>query len=217
MTFQSPQKRNQMANAITLARLPLLLVIVLLLYNPNPIARLINVALVIILIALDTIDGVVARARHETSHLGSVLDVMVDRVVELVLWICFADLRLIPIAIPIICVMRGTIVDSLRSVQVSAGQGPLRSGRTPLAKWLMGSPIMRTSYGAAKLVSFTGLALTHAMAAPASPLAVSAHGVQASTTIFNITSWIAVAFCLVRGLPVVVEAFLAPSLPQTGA
>ncbi len=206
-----------MANAITLARLPILLVVVLLLYSPNPIARLVNVLLLIILIGLDTLDGMVARARHEVSLSGSVLDVMVDRVVELVLWISFADLRLIPVAIPIICVMRGTIVDSLRSVKVSEGQAPLRAARTPLGKWLMGSPIMRTSYAAAKLVSFTGLAFTHALAASASPLVVSAQALQSSTTIFNITSWIAVAFCLVRGLPVIVEAFLVSSPPRANA
>jgi phosphatidylglycerophosphate synthase len=153
----------------------------------------------------------VARARHEVSLKGSVLDVMVDRVVELILWICYADLQLIPVAIPIICVMRGTIVDSLRSMQVGAGRPPLSAAQTRLGKWLMGSPIMRTSYGLTKLVSFTGLTLTHALAAHTARSTVSPASLQLSATIFNITSWIAVAFCLARGLPVIIEAFLAPS------
>jgi len=162
-----------MANAITLSRLPILVIIVLLFYTTDPISRLVSVFLLVILIALDTIDGMVARALHQVSHMGSVLDVMVDRVVELVLWICFADLKLIPVAIPIICVMRGTIVDSLRGVHVSAGQAPLKAARTPLGKWLMGSPVMRTSYGVAKLTSFTGLAIAHTLAAWVSRSAAS--------------------------------------------
>jgi CDP-diacylglycerol--glycerol-3-phosphate 3-phosphatidyltransferase len=206
-----------MANAITLSRLPILVVVVLLLYSSNPTLRLLSVFLLVILIALDTVDGMVARARHEVSLKGSVLDVMVDRVVELILWICYADLQLIPVAIPIICVMRGTIVDSLRSMQVGAGRPPLSAAQTRLGKWLMGSPIMRTSYAAAKLVSFTGLAFTHALAASASPLVVSAQALESSTTIFNITSWIAVAFCLVRGFPVIVEALFVSSPPNTNA
>ena len=199
-----------MANAITLSRLPILIIVILLLYSADPSARLASVFLLVILIALDTIDGMVARARNQISHMGSVLDVMVDRVVELVLWICFADLRLIPVAIPIICVMRGTIVDSLRGMQVSEGQAPLKAARTRLGKWLMGSPFMRTSYGLAKLIAFTGLAVAHTMAAWAARAAVSQESAQSTRTLFNIVSWIAVAFCLTRGLPAIVEALFIP-------
>jgi len=206
-----------MANAITLSRIPILLVVVFLLYTPHPAPRFVGVALLVIVIALDTLDGVVARARHEVSLRGSVLDVMVDRVVELVLWVCFADLRLIPVAIPLICIMRGTIVDSLRSMQVGAGRPPLSAAQTRLGQWIMGSPIMRTSYGVAKLVSFTGLAFTHAFAAQASASGAAQASLQLSTTIFNVTSWVAMAFCLTRGLPVIIEAFFSSSPRQTGS
>lgn len=36
------------------------------------------------------------------SVFGSVLDIAADRTYELVLWVCFADLRMIPVAIPLI-------------------------------------------------------------------------------------------------------------------
>ncbi|MBN1399354.1 MAG: CDP-alcohol phosphatidyltransferase family protein [Anaerolineae bacterium] len=197
-----------MANLITLGRLPLLLIIVLLLAADAPPARLVTVGLLPLLIAMDSLDGIVARRRHEVSLLGSVLDIMVDRAVELVLWVCFAFYRLIPLAIPIIYVLRGTVVDSLRSMHVGAGQAPFKAMRTPLGSWLVGSPVMRSSYGVVKLLSFTGLALAHALRAYAERGAVAWPAARTTMLVFNVTSWIAVVLCLVRGVPVVVEAFL---------
>lgn len=195
-----------MANVITVSRFPLLVVVVLLLYSVSPAARLVSSVLLALLIGMDTLDGVVARARNEVSLLGSVLDIMADRAVELVMWICFAHLRLVPVAIPIIYVLRGTVVDSLRSVYVGAGQAPFAGMRTRLGKWLVGSHIMRSSYGVSKLVSFTGLALTHAVSAYATRGVVDGGLVRLSSLVFVITSWISVGFCLARGLPVIVEA-----------
>ncbi|MFH1084708.1 MAG: CDP-alcohol phosphatidyltransferase family protein [Chloroflexota bacterium] len=203
-----------MANLITLARLPVLLAIVLLLATPSPAARLANVPLLVALILMDTLDGVVARRRHEESLMGSVLDIMADRAVELVLWVCYAYYRLIPLAIPVIYILRGTIVDSLRSVGVSEGQAPFKTMRTSLGRWLVGSPWMRSSYGVAKAFAFAGLALTHALAAYAAHGAVSISAVEASRVICNVVSWVAVALCLARGLPVVVEALPALRRPH---
>jgi CDP-diacylglycerol---glycerol-3-phosphate 3-phosphatidyltransferase len=188
-----------MANLITIARFPVLIGVVLLLYTPGPTTRYVAVGLMILLIALDTVDGIVARARKETSLLGSVLDIMADRAVELVMWVCYADLRLVPVAIPILFVLRGTIVDSLRNASVSRGTAPFKSLRGRLGSWLVGSPLMRTSYGLSKLTSFTGLALVHALAAQGADIT----GVH---LVFTITSWVATAFCLLRGLPVILEA-----------
>ena len=198
-----------MANWITIARFPLLVIVVLLLYTASPILRLLSVLLIAILIAMDTVDGIVARARGEVSLLGSVLDIMADRSVELVLWVCYADLRLIPVAIPIIYILRGTIVDSLRSVHVRQGQAPFKAMRTRLGSWLVGSRTMRSSYGGVKLISFGGLALTHALIAYAANGTISPNLARASNTIFDITSWISVGFCLARGIPVIAEALLA--------
>jgi CDP-diacylglycerol--glycerol-3-phosphate 3-phosphatidyltransferase len=198
-----------MANLITVMRFPVLLAIVLLFGSASPGGRLLNVFLIIVLILMDSLDGIIARRRNEVSLLGSVLDIMADRAVELVLWVCFTHLRLVPLAIPLIFILRGTVVDSLRSVHVSAGQAPFKAMRTPVGKWLVGSPVMRTSYGVVKVVSFAGLALTYALMAYAVQGSVGAGVVQASLVVFNITSWLAVLLCLVRGVPVVVEALPA--------
>ena len=202
-----------MANWITIARFPLLIIVVLLLYVSSPLLCLLNIFLIAILIAMDTVDGIVARARKEVSLLGSVLDIMADRSVELVLWVCYADLGLIPVAIPIIYILRGTIVDSLRSIHVREGQAPFKAMRTTLGRWLVGSRTMRSSYGVIKLISFIGLALTHALITFAANGTISPDVARVSNEIFGITSWISVIFCLVRGIPVIIEAL--PTLRET--
>jgi len=195
-----------MANLITIARFPLLLAIIAMLYTASPLVRLITVPLLGLLIAMDSLDGMVARARNEVSLMGSVLDIMADRAVELVLWIAYAHLLLVPVAIPIIYVLRGTVVDSLRSVHVREGTAPFKSMRTRLGKFLVGSPPMRTGYAVSKLISFAGLALTHSLGAFAEQGVVTDQAVHLSRFIFNVTSWISVALCLVRGVPVIIEA-----------
>lgn len=195
-----------MANLITLARFPLLIVIVLLLYAMGSTPRIATVPLILLLIGMDSLDGMVARARDEASLLGSVLDIMMDRTVELVLWVVYAHLGLISVAIPLIYVVRGTVVDALRGLHVRKGETPFGAMRTEIGRWLVASSFMRGTYGVSKLVSFAGLAMTHALYAFALREAISTELVDKISIVFNITSWIAVIFCLARGLPVVVEA-----------
>ncbi len=201
-----------MANLITASRFPLLIAIVCLLYAPTPGARLATVFMLVLIILLDSLDGVVARARHEESVLGSLLDIIADRSVELVMWVCFAHLHLVPVAIPVIYVLRGTIVDGLRNIHVGQGTAPFKTMRTRVGRWLVASPVMRTGYALAKVISFAGLALTHALSAYAQRGAADPATVQTLLVVFNVAAWVSVAFCLTRGIPVVVEAL--PSLTR---
>ena len=81
-------------------RYPLLGACLAILYLGSPPARLAGAALLFIGLLLDTVDGVVARARSETSLMGSVLDIAADRTYELSLWVSFAYLGLVPAVIP---------------------------------------------------------------------------------------------------------------------
>ncbi|MCD6302246.1 MAG: CDP-alcohol phosphatidyltransferase family protein [Anaerolineae bacterium] len=195
-----------MANTITVLRLPVLVVVVALLYARSAPWRVAATPLIVILILMDTMDGIVARARDESTLLGSVLDIMVDRTVELVLWICLSDMGLVSVVIPIIFVVRGTIVDGLRSVHVSEGQRPFDSVRSPLGRALVKSPWMRTSYGIVKCVAFAGLALASALALYAAQGSLSQAVADGVRRAFQGVAWLATAFCLARGIPVIVEA-----------
>ena len=189
------------ANWITLSRFPLLLLWILILYLGPPTLRLAGVALLLLGLFLDTVDGVVARRAGQTSLFGSVLDIAADRTYELVLWVCFADLGMISSAVPLIVVARTTLTDALRSLGVAGGAAPFDQHRTTLARWVVGSTWMRTGYSLAKVVAFGGLALANALAGfpPETGLERVAAPMLAA---LQPVVWLAVALCVVRGLPV---------------
>lgn len=191
-----------LANWITLSRFPLLLGIIFILYHGSPTLRLVGVALLFVGLMLDTVDGVVARRRGETSLFGSVLDIAADRTYELVLWVCFADLRMIPIAIPLVVIARTTLTDAFRSIGVAHGVPPFEQHRSSLGRFLVGSPIMRTGYAVTKVVTFCGLALTLALGDDVTVAASGADPVSL-LRIFQTTAWVALFFCVFRGLPVI--------------
>ena len=184
-----------LANLITLARFPLLLVNVLSLYLGSPPVRLAGAGLLFVGFLLDTVDGVVARRTGQTSLAGSVLDIAADRTYELVLWVCFADLGLIPVAMPLVIIARTTLTDALRSIGVAGGEAPFEQERSVLGRVLVGSTVMRVGYSATKVVTFCGLAVLQALGAGG----VALEWLRAA-------AWLAVALCVLRGLPVIVTA-----------
>ena len=194
-----------MANTITLARIPLLVVVVLLLFLGGPVVRVITAGLVAVLIFMDTLDGIVARYRQETGMLGSKLDIAVDRIVEQVMWIVYAQLGLISAAIPIIFIIRGGLVDTVRSFSLVWGETSFGMMRTKWGQRLVASNFMRSLYGAAKVVAFCTLAL--ALGLQDLWAGTSREGWAEGVWVFAvICSWIATAICLIRGIPVLLEA-----------
>jgi CDP-diacylglycerol--glycerol-3-phosphate 3-phosphatidyltransferase len=194
-----------MANTITLARLPLLIVIVLLLYYGSPQVQVITSAIVLFLILMDTLDGIVARYRGEASMLGSKLDIAVDRIVEMVLWVVYANLGLISVAIPIIVIIRGGLVDTIRSFSLIWGETSFGMMQTRWGRWLVGSGFMRSLYGFAKAAAFCLLALALGLrglwaGGPNEGLA------ETVWIVAVILSWISAALCIIRGAPVILEA-----------
>jgi CDP-diacylglycerol---glycerol-3-phosphate 3-phosphatidyltransferase len=194
-----------MANAITLARIPVLIIVVLLLYLGSPWIQVATAALVLILIFMDTLDGIVARRRQEVGMLGSKLDIAVDRVVELVMWVAYANLDLISVAIPIVVIIRGTMVDAIRSFSLVWGETSFGMMRTKWGQRLVASNFMRSLYGLTKAVAFCTLALALGLRKvwADTPRAGTAHAIWILAVVM---SWIATAICIIRGAPVLLEA-----------
>jgi len=190
-----------MANIITLTRFPLLFFYLGLLYYGGTQARAWAVPLILFIILLDGVDGIVARRRNETSLLGSVLDIATDRTLEFVLWVIFADLDLIPVVVPILVLTRGTSVDAVRSVGMRRGKAAFEQLSHPLSRFLVSSRTMRFLYGGVKAAAFALLSLDWALQLGSSPAKDLVH-----TTALALT-WISVAVCLARGIPVLVEGY----------
>jgi phosphatidylglycerophosphate synthase len=194
------------ANLITVLRFPLLVVVVLVLYFGGAVGQLVDAFLIVVLILMDTLDGVVARRRQEQTLVGSALDVAADRAVEIVLWVTFAHLGLIPVVIPLTVIIRGTLTDSIRNLALQYGKSAHSMMRAGWARWLVASSAMRISYAVVKTVAFTLLAL--ALGLKSGDYAAW-RGVWVVGSAF---AWGALAVCILRGLPVVIEA---PALFQS--
>lgn len=193
-----------MANLITLSRLLLLFVVVAIAYRPASPLQLLNVLLLILVFLTDGLDGYVARKRNETSQFGAMFDIAGDRIVELTMWIVLADLVLVPIWVPLVFVVRGTIVDAIRASQTNGRrESSFDLMESPLGRWLVAGRFMRALYAVVKATAFCWLLLLQ-------PLPVLVPDLWGDfgaigTAIGHGLVLIAVLLCLVRGLPVIVE------------
>lgn len=190
-----------MANFITFLRFPLLFIYIFGLYSGNTTIKFLCIPFIAIIFFMDTVDGYVARLRGEVSLLGSALDIATDRTLEIVLWVVFSDLKLIPIIIPIIAIVRGTTVDAIRAVGISKGLPAFEQVNHSISRFLVSSRIMRTVYGVTKGLAFILLTLDLSLKSSGST------AVTAAGDLATIISWLAITITVARGVPVLAEGF----------
>ena len=188
-----------LANLITLARLPLLLVVVTLLFVSSFGWQFLGLILLIVLFLMDWFDGYVARVRHEVTEMGKVLDVALDRSVENILWLIFAYLAMAPLWVPIVFLLRSFIVDGIRGVALTRGKSGFGMMHTAMGRFLVASRFMRALYGLAKAVVFSLLYLTHALALKYPSVALALYPLNQGLIFFTM------ALCVIRGIPVLLD------------
>jgi len=193
-----------MANLVTLSRLLLLLVVIRWFYLPATAWQFLSFALVILIFVSDGLDGYIARKRNETSLFGALFDIAGDRIVELTLWIVTADVGLVPIWVPLVFIVRGVIVDTIRSSNaVAQGMAPFALMRSPLGKFLVASKLMRILYAVVKAAAFAGLTLQQPF-----PVVLPAIWDQVGWLLTDLTYFFvyaSVVLCIARGWPVIAE------------
>ena len=176
-----------------------------------------GVLLTVVAIALDALDGVVARRMGLASKLGGLLDITADRIVEHVYWITFAVAHVVPLWMPLVVVTRSFLVDAVRglaSVRGKTAFGESSMARSRLTRFLTGSRTMRSAYGVAKLATFglLGVLITMRATVTEAVLAPLQTAALACATL-------AVLLCVVRGLPVIADAaaYLQPETERSAA
>ena len=125
-------------------------------------ADLAAVALTIAAIALDGVDGYLARTRGMATPLGAQLDILGDRVVENLLLTFFAVAGLISLWLPILFFVRGTVIDFLRGLAARAGRSGFGNASMLETRWgraLVASRGSRAAYAILKCVCFCYLGL----------------------------------------------------------
>jgi CDP-diacylglycerol--glycerol-3-phosphate 3-phosphatidyltransferase len=188
-----------LANTITLARLPLLLLLVAFLFVPLWQVRLMGLGLLIILYLMDWFDGYVARLRNEVTEMGAVLDIALDRAVENILWITFMYLGMVPLWVPIVFLIRSFIVDGIRGVALAQGKSGFGMMHSPVGRFLVASRFMRAFYGLAKAVVFCVLYLTQILVLQNPKIVVTLHSLNQGLI------FLAVGLCILRGIPVILD------------
>lgn len=197
------------ANRVTVARIGLVFYLVVLVYDQNLWARLLAAFLAVVVIVGDWLDGFLARKLHESSALGSVLDIAGDRIVETVLWIVLADLELVPLWIPIAVISRAVLTDSIRGYLLKYGYtafGKTTMMQSALGKFLTGSPIMRTGYALLKAFTFGWLLLISGLDKLQHELTfVTDRFLSIGYTIGYVTAIVTAVVCIARGIPPIIE------------
>jgi CDP-diacylglycerol---glycerol-3-phosphate 3-phosphatidyltransferase len=197
-----------MANLITLSRLILLLLVVWLAYQPISAWHFASFFLIVLIFVSDGLDGYIARKRNEASLFGALFDIAGDRVVELTLWVVAADLDLVPIWVPLVFIIRGVVVDTIRSSNsVSRGVAPFALMQSPVGKFLVSGKFMRIFYAVVKACAFCGLSLL-----PPFPVVLPEIWAHVDRLLVGLTYtfvYVAVLLCILRGLPVIIEFVVA--------
>jgi CDP-diacylglycerol--glycerol-3-phosphate 3-phosphatidyltransferase len=185
------------------------------LFGRSPWANLAALAITIGVIALDGVDGYIARRRNLATPLGAQLDILGDRVIENLYFTFFAACGLISWWVPVLFFLRGTLTDFIRALAVRSSRAgvevtPFGKNSMLQSRWaqaLVGSRASRAAYAALKCVCFCylGLQLTLASGGFGALAAFAAFDRELLQFGAQILVAATVAFCLVRGLPVVWE------------
>lgn len=201
-----------MANLITASRLLMLGVVVLVVYQAPGEWQGVGIPLLVMMFLSDGLDGYVARRRHETSQFGAMFDIASDRIVEITLWLVFADLGLVPVWVPAIFIVRGVIVDAIRSTRaISHRQSPFSTIRSSLGRFLVAGRTVRIVYAFLKAVTFCVLMFVHSAAGLTNDLPNQFESILHDLS--NLLVSASVFVCVLRGMPVVFEYVLGRRQP----
>src|SRR5438477_11192474 len=175
-------------------------------------ANLTAVGLTVAAIALDALDGHIARRKKMATPMGAQLDILGDRMIENMFFTYCAVVGMVSLWLPVMFFARGAVTDFLRGLALKAGHSGWGANGMLQTWWgraLVASRWSRGLYATLKCACFCYLGLE--LALTRGPVALL--GTIASEThltiraIAQILTWATAAFCLLRGLPVLLEGW----------
>jgi CDP-diacylglycerol---glycerol-3-phosphate 3-phosphatidyltransferase len=182
------------------------------LFGRGPWLNFAAVALTVTSIALDALDGHLARRKNLATPVGAQIDILGDRLIENVYFTYFAVVGIVSLWLPVFFFARGAATDFLRGLAMRAGHSGWGSNAMLQTWWgrtLVASRWSRGLYAAMKCLCFCylslELALTRGQVGLLGELTADAR-VTIRTGALALTGATA-AFCFVRGLPVLMEGW----------
>jgi CDP-diacylglycerol---glycerol-3-phosphate 3-phosphatidyltransferase len=210
---------NWTPNKVTLLRVVVGFLAVAL-FGRSAWMNLLAVALTITAIVLDALDGYLARKKKMATPQGAQLDILGDRMIENLYFTYFAVVGLVSLWLPILFFARGAATDFLRGLALKAGHsgwGANAMLQSRVGRALVASRWSRGAYAALKCVCFCYLGLE--LALTRGPVAL----LGSTTTDLHLAiragaqflAWMTAVFCVLRGLPVLLEGwkYFAKKLP----
>ncbi len=212
-------------NQVTLARVGMAFVAVALFGRRGWPANLTALGLTVAAIALDAVDGYLARRKNLATPFGAQLDILGDRVIENVFFTYFAVCGAISFWVPVIFFVRGTMTDFLRALAAKEGRVGFGKNSMLESRWarlLVASRASRFAYGALKCACFCYLGFERTLLRPTAGTVLSADWTATLLLGAQVIVAATVAFCLVRGVPVLWEGrrylgVVAKAAPRTSA
>ena len=181
--------------------------------------NLLAVVLTVASIALDALDGHIARSKKMATPVGAQIDILGDRIIENMYFTYFAVVGLVSLWLPMLFFARGATTDFLRGLALKAGHSGWGTNAMLQTWWgraLVASRWSRGLYAALKCVCFCylglELALTRGPVTLLGPLTVDVHAAIRGGA--QTLAWLTALFCVLRGLPVLLEGskFLSAAL-----
>ena len=180
------------ANIISISRIGILFIFIPLIYYGSIEMKIVAIVLCPVMFLMDYFDGYFARKLNMTTQIGSFFDLMGDRITEIVLWLFFFYLKMVPWWVPTIIILRGFFSDWTRFMAKKSGKTVYGMMESPICKFFVCSRIMRGFYGSMKMSLFTLLSIQFVFSA----------GLE--NIIFYLTISVVIVN-LIRGLPVIYD------------
>ncbi len=198
------------------------------LFGRGPWPNLAAMVLTVAAIALDALDGHLARRRNLITPVGAQLDILGDRMIENVYFTYFAVVGMVSLWLPVFFFARGAATDFLRGLAARAGYSGWCANAMLQTWWgqaLVASRWSRGFYATMKCLCFCylglELALTRGPIALIGELPSDTHAMlHAGSQLLTLAT---AAFCLLRALPVFAGGWRfiagesAPAVPPQAA
>jgi len=158
------------------------------------------------------------------TPVGAQVDILGDRLIENMYFTYFAVVGMVSLWLPMLFFARGAATDFLRSLAMKAGSSGWGANgilHSPWARIFVASRFSRGLYATLKCLCFCylglELALTRGPVALLGPIRDDLHATIRAGA--QLLAWTTAAFCVLRGLPVLLEGWkhFADKLPTSKA
>src|SRR5579863_6635767 len=175
-------------------------------------ANLAAVLLTVASIALDALDGHLARKKQMATPLCAQVDILGDRMIENMFFTYFAVVGMVSLWLPVLFFARGAATDFLRGLALKCGYSGWAANSMLQTWWgraLVASRWSRGLYATLKCACFCYLGLELALTRGPVALIGAIAGEMHLTirAVAQILTWATAAFCVLRGLPVFLEGW----------